>query len=67
MGFAEEKIEHFAKLKQEEAKDTLERENIDFQPQKNGRAQNRLCIGPVTRVGPTGAGPQQKSSGSRQK
>ena len=25
-GFAEEKIEHFAKLKQKEAKDTLERE-----------------------------------------
>jgi len=36
IGFAEEKIEHFTKLKQKEAKDTLKRENIDFQPQKVG-------------------------------
>ena len=36
VGFAEEIIEHFAKLKQKEALDTLKRENIDFQPQKSG-------------------------------
>ena len=42
MGFAKEKIEHFAKLKQKEANYTLEheepglRQNIDFQPQKVG-------------------------------
>ena len=41
VGFAEEIIEHFAKLKQKEAKDTLERENIDFQPQNVGG--QRLC------------------------
>ena len=43
VGFGEEIIKHFAKLKQKEALDTLERENIDFQPQKCGRAKNRLC------------------------
>ena len=42
VGFAKEKIEHFAKLKQKEANYTLEheepglRQNIDFQPQKVG-------------------------------
>ena len=43
MGFAEKIVEHFAKLKQKEAKDTLERENIDFQPRglKSGRAAAR--------------------------
>jgi len=40
VGSAEEKIEHFAKLKQKDAKYTLEhekqRQNMDFQTQKVG-------------------------------
>ena len=42
--FAEEKIEHFAKLKQKEAKDTLEREKqVRLENRNNKKAQQRKC------------------------
>ena len=45
MGFAEEKIEHFAKLKQKEVKDTLEREKQVCLEKRNNKqeAQQRKC------------------------
>ena len=44
MGFAEEKIEHFATLKQKEDKDTLEREKqVCLENRNNKNAQQRKC------------------------
>ena len=44
VGFAEEKIEHFAKLKQKEEKDTLEREKqVCLENRNNKNAQQRKC------------------------
>ena len=42
MGFAEEKIEHFAKLKQKEAKNTLEREKqVRLEKRNNKKKHNK--------------------------
>jgi len=42
VGFAEEKIEHFAKLKQKEAKDTLEREKqVRLEKRSNKKKHNK--------------------------
>ena len=42
MGFAEEKIKHFAKLKQKEAKDTLEREKqVRLEKRNNKKKHNK--------------------------
>jgi len=44
VGFDEEKIKHFAKLKQKEAKDTLEREKqVRLEKRKKKQAQQRKC------------------------
>jgi len=42
VGFAEEKIKHFAKLKQKEAKDTLEREKqVRLEKRNNKKKHNK--------------------------
>jgi len=42
VGFAEEKIEHFAKLKQNAAKDTLEREKqVRLEKRNNKKKHNK--------------------------
>jgi len=42
MGFAEEKIEHFVKLKQKEANDTLEREKqVRLEKRNNQKKHNK--------------------------
>ena len=45
VGFDEEKIKHFAKLKQKEAKDTLEREKqVRLQKRNNKKKHNKENI-----------------------
>jgi len=44
VGFAEEKIEHFAKLKQKETKDTLERKKQVRLEKRNNNKKHNKCF-----------------------